>query len=196
MPDKALVLLDYQEALCGQGSLVQAPPLAAAAKERGVVALASKLLEAARKTGVRVIHVRLAFDPTYVLRTNRLARFDKYPSNSTMNVNSPEAAIVAPLQPTADEPVINKGCVDPFVGTPLQAVLAAEGITDVWAGGVATNVVVESFARHGSDLGLQIRIVEDMCASFADDLHEFSMTKIMPMFGRVTTTAEALEELA
>ena len=45
-----------------------------------------------------------------------------------MLADSPEAQIVAQLAPIDGEPVIDKGCVDPFVGTPLREVLAAEGI--------------------------------------------------------------------
>ena len=70
--------------------------------------------------------------------------------------DSPEAAIVAELAPVAGEPVFDKGCVDPFVGSPLLHVLHAEGIRDVIIGGVATNLVVESTARHASDAGLQV----------------------------------------
>ena len=126
--DTALLLLDYQVALAQEGDLCLAPPLAAQVRERDVVATASRVLAAARAAGVLVIHVRLAFDPTYRLRTNRLPRFEVYPANGRMLAGSPEAEIVAPLAPLDGEPVVDKGCVDPFVGTPLRDVLAAEGI--------------------------------------------------------------------
>ena len=82
--DTALLLLDYQVALAQEGDLCLAPPLAAQVRERDVVATASRVLAAARAAGVPVIHVRLAFDPTYRLRTNRLPRFEVYPSNGRM----------------------------------------------------------------------------------------------------------------
>jgi nicotinamidase-related amidase len=82
--------------------------------------------------------------------------------------------------------------VDPFVGTPLRSVLAAEGVDHVVLGGVATNLVVESAARHASDEGLQVTVVEDMCASFRPDFHSFSMQNMLPLFGTVTTSADLL----
>ena len=109
-----------------------------------------------------------------------------------MLADSPEAQIVAQLAPVEGEPVIDKGCVDPFVGTPLREVLAAEGITEVVLGGVATNLVVESAARHASDAGLQVTVVEDMCASFRADFHDFSVQNMLPLFGTVTTSADLL----
>jgi nicotinamidase-related amidase len=191
----ALLLLDYQVALCEEGPHLRMPPLAAQVAERGVLATAEKMLAAARTAGWLVVHVRLAFDPTYRLRTNRLARFDTYPDQRAMLADSPEAQIVAQLAPIEGEPVLDKGCVDPFVGTPLREVLAAEGITEVVLGGVATNLVVESAARHASDSGLQVSVVEDMCASFRPDFHDFSVQNMLPLFGTVTTSADVIGAL-
>ncbi len=192
-PDrKALLLLDYQVALCEEGPHLRMPPLAEQVRERGVLQTAEKVLEAARKAGWLVVHVRLAFDPTYVLRTNRLPRFDAYPEQRAMLADSPEAQIVKALAPTEGEPVVDKGCVDPFVGTPLLTALAAEGVNHVVLGGVATNLVVESAARHASDAGLQVTVVEDMCASFRADFHEFSVQNMLPLFGAVTGADELI----
>jgi nicotinamidase-related amidase len=194
-PRTALLMLDYQVALVSQGPLGRAAPLAAQVAERGVVAKAAAVLAAARAAGLFVVHVRLAFDETYLLRTNRLARFDVYPNDRAMLKGSPEAAIIDELAPAAGEPVFDKGCVDPFVGSPLLHVLHAEGIRDVIIGGIATNLVVESTARHGSDAGLQVTIVEDMCASFNPTAHDFSMANILPMFGTVAQSAEVIAQL-
>ncbi|TYC14726.1 cysteine hydrolase [Actinomadura syzygii] len=187
---KALLMLDYQVALCEEGPHLRMPPLAAQIAERGVLATAERVLTAARAAGTLVVHVRLAFDPSYKLRTNRLPRFDPYEGQRAMLADSPEAQIVKALAPQPGEPVIDKGCVDPFVGTPLREMLAAEGVTEVVLGGVATNLVVESAARHASDSGLQVTVVEDMCASFRPDFHEFSVTNMLPLFGSVAGSAE------
>ena len=190
--DTALLLLDYQVALAQEGDLCLAPPLAAQVRERDVVATASRVLAAARTAGVLVIHVRLAFDPTYQLRTNRLPRFEVYPTHGRMLAGSPEAQLIAPLAPRDGEPVVDKGCVDPFVGTPLRDVLAAERIAHVVLGGIATHLVVESAARHASDTGLQVSVVEDMCAAPDPALHEHAITRTLPLFGSVRTADEVI----
>lgn len=194
-PRTALLMLDYQVALCSQGPLGRAAPLAAQVAEREVVEKAQAVLAAARAAGLFIVHVRLAFDETYLLRTNRLARFDGYPNGRAMLRDSPEAAIIDELAPAPGEPVFDKGCVDPFVGSPLLHVLHAEGVRDIIIGGVATNLVVESSARHASDAGLQVTIVEDMCASFSPAAHDFSFANIMPMFGTVATSADTIARL-
>ncbi|ADU49645.1 cysteine hydrolase family protein [Intrasporangium calvum] len=191
-PTTVLLMLDYQVALAQEGDLCLAPPLAAQVRERNVLTTAKRVLEAARASDVPVFHVRLAFDPTYRLRTNRLKRFDAYPDNGKMLAGSGEAEFVADLAPVDGEPVVDKGCVNAFIGTPLRDVLAAEGITHVILGGIATHLVVESTARHASDCGLQVSIVEDMCAAPDPTVHEFAMTKTLPLFGTVTTADEVI----
>jgi nicotinamidase-related amidase len=192
---KALLMLDYQVALCEDGPYLRMPPLEAQVAERDVLGTAEKVLAAAREAGWLVVHVRLAFDPSYVLRTNRLPRFSPYADERAMLADSPEAQIVKVLAPVEGEPVVDKGCVDPFVGTPLLTVLHAEGVTELVLGGVATNLVVESAARHASDSGFQVTVVEDMCASFRPDFHEFSVQNMLPLFGTVTTSTELLGSL-
>ncbi|MGK5113211.1 cysteine hydrolase family protein [Geodermatophilus sp. CPCC 205506] len=194
-PDTALLLLDYQVALCEHGPLGRMPVLADQVAERKVVQTAAEVLAAARAAGLFVAHVRLAFDPTYALRTNRLPRFDAYPQGRAMLAGSPEAAIVADLAPIDGEPVVDKGCVDPFVGTPLLHVLHAEGIRTLVLGGVATNLVVESAARHAGDAGFQVVVVEDMCASFSPAAHEFAVTTTLPLFAAVRSAADVVGAL-
>ncbi|WP_166870710.1 cysteine hydrolase family protein [Salinibacterium sp. ZJ450] len=191
----ALLMLDYQVALCDPEAN-RAPALAAQVAERAVVPVAQAVLAAARDAELLIIHVRLAFDDTYLLRTNRLARFDSYPENRAMLRGSAEAAIIAQLAPEQGEPVLDKSCVDPFIGSPLLSVLHAEGIGEIIIGGVATNLVVESTARHASDSGLQVTIVEDMCASFSPAAHDFAMANILPMFGSVFSSAEVIGRLS
>ncbi|MER5179129.1 isochorismatase family cysteine hydrolase [Streptomyces sp. NPDC002896] len=192
----ALLMLDYQVALCEQGEHLRMPALAEQVAERGVLATAEKVLTAARDADAYVVHVRLAFDPSYELRTNRSARFDAYPRERAMLATAPGAQIVSPLAPLPAEPVLDKGGVGAFNGTPLLQMLLGAGVRHVVLGGVATNLVVESTARYAVDSGLQVTVVEDMCASFDPELHDIAMTRILPMFAAVRTADETIAELS
>ncbi|MGH8961306.1 MAG: cysteine hydrolase family protein, partial [Jatrophihabitantaceae bacterium] len=177
MSRTALLLLDYQVAMCDRGPHGLQPPLAAQVAERDVIARAAKTLDAARGAGLFVVHARLAFDPSYELRTNAADRFAAYRDKGAMLVGSPEARFVPELEPLPSEPIVTKGGVDPFIGTPLLELLLRNGISRVALAGVATNLVVESAARHAIDSGLQVVVLADLCASFAAELHEFAITK-------------------
>jgi nicotinamidase-related amidase len=192
----ALLLLDYQVAMCDPGPHGRQPALAAQVAERDVLARAAKALDAARAAGLFVVHVRLAFDESYQLRTNRSARFTAYRDSNAMLVGSPEAAFVPQVVPLPSEPVVTKGGVNPFIGTPLLEMLLGNGITRVVLAGVATNLVVETAARHAVDSGLAVVVLEDLCASFAADLHEFAVTRTLPLFAEVTGSDQFLASVA
>lgn len=191
----ALLMLDYQVALCERGEHMRMPALVEQVERRGVLAAAERTLTAARDAGLYVVHVRLAFDPSYELRTNRSARFDAYPRERAMLRDAPGARIVSALAPLPDEPVVDKGGVGAFAGTPLLEMLLGAGVRDVVLGGVATNLVVESTARTAVDSGLAVTVVEDMCASFDPALHDVAVGKILPMFGDVRASADVIAGL-
>jgi len=184
----ALILLDFQEALCGEPPLLRQAALAAQVAERGVITNTKMALDFARQSQMSVIHVRLAFDPSYELRTNRSARFEVYKNERAMLVGSPEAEFVAPLVPLQSEAIITKGGVDAFVGTPLHPMLSSRGISELFLAGIATNLVVESTARHATDLGFKVTVLEDCCASFQPELHTFAIEKLFPLFSTVSST--------
>lgn len=193
MSDTALLLLDYQVALCEAGPHCRQPALAAQIAERHVLERAAQALASARALSWPVVHVRLAFDASYELRTNRSARFDVYRNERAMSLDSPEAAFVDAVFPLESEPIVTKGGVDAFVGTPLHPMLSGRGIRNLVLAGVATNLVVESTGRHATDLGFSVTVLEDCCASFRPDLHTFAIDNIFPLFSTVTSSAEFFE---
>jgi nicotinamidase-related amidase len=195
MVSNALLLVDYQVALCEEGPHTRLPALAAQVRERDVIARAASALARARAAGVPVIHVRLAFEPSYQARTNRTPRWDSYPADRAMLLDSPAAQIVEPLAPLASEPVVVKGAVDPFIGTPLLEMLLGTGVRGIAVAGVATNLAVESAVRHAGDSGLAVTVLEDLCASFSPAAHEFSVGTILPMFGTVASSDRWLDSL-
>ena len=194
-PRAALLLVDYQVALCEEGEHTRLPALAAQVRERGVLAAAARVLDAARAAGVYVVHVRLAFDPTYEVRSNRTARWDAYPAERAMLLDSPASQIVAPLAPLDTEPVVVKASVDPFVGTALHNMLLGNGIRHLAVAGVATNLAVESAVRHAGDSGFAVTVVEDACASFSPAAHEFSVGTILPMFSTLSSADDYVASL-
>lgn len=191
----AVLLLDYQRGMCESGPVGRQPALAAQVEARGVIERAARVLSAARTSGTPVIHVRVAFDPSYELRTNRSARFDGYVKERAMLAGSPEAEFVDALAPLESEPVIDKGGVDAFVGTPLLANLVGRGLRHLVILGVATNLSVESTARHATDLGFEVSVAEDCCASFQEDLHDFAVERLFALFSTVTSSSDVIARL-
>lgn len=189
----ALLLCDFQVAICGPGGkLGGSSGLSAHTAERGVLGRVADCLAAARERGVPVLHARVAFDPGYTRRSNRSQRFSGMERNGLLQAGSEDAEFMPEAAPVAGEAVFDKGCVNPFIGTGLEQRLIALGIRRLFIGGVATNFVVESAARHAGDSGFQVTVVEDLCAAYNQEMHEFAIQKTLPLFADIASTPDFL----
>jgi nicotinamidase-related amidase len=101
-----------------------------------------------------------------------------------------------PVAPREGEFVVHKRSVSALVGTELERLLLIRDInTLVLAGGI-TNFAVEGTARHASDLGYRVVVLEDCTASINDQWQAFSIGQILPLIGEVATTADLQEAVS
>lgn len=185
-----LLLMDYQEAICHEDGAIGRTGLGSEVARRGVLAKAQQALARFRAEGRPVIHVRVALDDRYLRLTSASPGFAAIKQNRLLLESDPGTAICTEVAPLADELVVTKGGHGAFGGTNLAAKLHALRPTELVLGGVATNHVVESTARHAVDIGFPVVVLEDLCASFTDELHEFAITQILPRYATITTLAE------
>jgi nicotinamidase-related amidase len=186
----ALILIDLQHGLCLPGGVGSAG-LAEQVEQRGTLAAATALLEAFRRSGEPVFHIRLGFEPGFLNRTNRTARFDSHEEAGRFVLGSPDTEFAPAVAPGPGELVLTKGSVGAFTSTALAAQLAALKISEVYLAGVATHLAVESTAREGADRGLAVNVVADACAG-PPELHDWSLTKVLPAFATIIDVATAV----
>lgn len=77
-----------------------------------------------------------------------------------------------------------------FSYTNLDQILRAQNINQLFLTGVATNFVVDSTARYGSELGYDIFVIADCCASFTEEMHNFAINQILPHFGTIIKSTD------
>ena len=61
--------------------------------------------------------------------------------------------------------------------------------------GLWTNYVVEATARHGADMGYQVIVVRECCASNNEENHHFSLERILPTIATVAGLEDVLAAL-
>lgn len=181
--------MDYQNAVC-KGMA------AAEVDRRGNLKHAQRCLEAAREHQVPVIHVRVGFDPEHSVRTSKSKRFETFDAQGAMRLGSPDTEFCQEVAPIPGEPVVTKGCVNPFIGTALMELLVGRRVGELYLAGVATNMVVESALRHAADSGFSVKVIEDCCASFDSQMHEFAITKIFPVYGEICSSEDFVKAAA
>jgi len=191
----AVLLMDLQEAMCRPQGRVGAGGLADEIARRDVLGKAGALLSVLRRHRANVIHVRVGFDEEYSLMTSGSPRFALFAERGLMQNGSDEARICAEVAPAPGEPVITKGCVNSFVGTALMSLLHRKSVNHLVLAGVATNHVVEGTARFAADSGFNVTVLEDVCAGVCEEMHRFSVEKILPNYATVTRSRHLLDRL-
>lgn len=164
----------------------------AGVKETGMLDRMASLLSSARNTGAHIIHITASVREDFrdIPRDNPL--WINIRQQKAMIFGAEEAQIHESVAPTADELVLNKTCVDPFLTTNLGQALINADVNTLVLFGLWTNYVVEATARHASDMGYRVFIVSDCCASNDKENHDWAMQRILPTLSYITNTDEVL----
>ncbi len=110
----------------------------------------------------------------------------------------------ADVAPRQGEAIVMKDDVNAFLGTDLQARLEAAGIRRVVLCGMQTHMCLEAAARAAHDLGYQVVVVGDACATRdlkhadtvvpADQVHAATLATLERTYAWVVDTATALAQ--
>lgn len=189
----ALVLLDYQNYnVHPDGYWAKAAP-GSAERAAPAVARTVEVLSAARRAGFQVIHVQNAWregHPDVNPHTPWQADA-KSAGRSTEGTWGIE--IIDELKPGDGEWVVRKRAVSAFAGTELARLLQIHELSTIVIAGIITNFAAEGTARDASDRGYRVIVLTDCCESIDDEMHQFSITRILPFVGEVATAADFIE---
>jgi biuret amidohydrolase len=139
---------------------------------RQVTERVGRVLEAARRAGVRVFFTRHMTLPTELMGISQLRTWMSWQRKDRVEDvvspflrDSPGFQIVPALAPRASEAVFDKLSLSAFEGTPLEFALRDAQVSAFAIAGVATEVGVEPTVRHGADRGLIPVVVTDACGA-------------------------------
>jgi len=186
-PAKTAVLaMDFQN------GVVSTIPMA---QERNVVQKAKPVLEAARKSGVPVIHVILQFREGHPEVSPRNRMFGAMKQLGLFAAGKDETKIAEELGPESGDIIVSRQRVNDFYNSDLQAILSSMEIDTLVLMGIATNFVVESAARYAADADYRVIVLEDCCASMSVEAHDFAITNILGMIAEVSTSADFIDSV-
>lgn len=124
-----------------------------------------------------------------------------YSSNPTSLLHETNAgnAFKDIVMPVEGEPIIRKNVNSAFIGTDLQALLDAAGITTLIIVGLTTDHCVSTTTRMAGNLGYETFLVADATATFnkkgidgqnypAELIHETALASLNNEFATVVTT--------
>jgi len=182
-PDTALLVIDIQN-FYFEGGLV---PLTGSVEAGDQ---ARRVLEAFRAKRLPVIHVR------HVPKS--VAIVDGEPAD-------PQYRIRPVVAPAAGEKVVSKRYANSFRETDLLEHVQKSGIRKLVIVGMQTHMCVEAASRAATDLGFEVIVVHDACATRplefdgqnvpAAQVHAAALAAINGTYGRVISVDQLLKEL-
>jgi nicotinamidase-related amidase len=201
----ALVIIDMQRDFVQPGGFGEAlgndvTPLQA------VIGPCRKVLDAARRIGMMVIHTREGHapdladcPPSKIVRGRGEKRIgDPGPMGRILVRGEHGHDIVPELYPVAGEVVIDKPGKGAFFATHLDHVLHNRGIRSLIVCGVTTEVCVNTTVREANDRGFECVVLEDCVGSYFPEFQKAALAMIKAqggIFGWVSDSKRALAAL-
>jgi nicotinamidase-related amidase len=201
----ALLIIDMQRDFVMPGGFGEAlgndvTPLQA------TIAPTRRVLEAARKKRMLVIHTREGHrpdltdcPPTKLVRGRGKTRIgDAGPMGRILVRGETGHDIVPELYPVAGEPVIDKPGKGAFYATDLELILRDRGIKTLIVCGVTTEVCVNTSVREANDRGYECVVLSDCVGSYFPEFQKAALAMIKAqggIFGWVSDSRRALAAL-
>jgi nicotinamidase-related amidase len=190
----ALLALDFQnygihpEGYWAKHGEPDWPAIARPAAEQTV-----RVLEAARRLGLLVVHVGVAWRDESPDMNMTAPLFAAAPDRSVEGTW--ESEFYEPVRPAQGEIVVYKRSVSALAGTELDRLFRVKDVNTLVLTGVATHFAVEGTARDAVDRGYRVLVLEDCCASRMREVHDFSINVILRSLCHVTTADSFIRAL-
>jgi nicotinamidase-related amidase len=186
----AVVCVECQNGVLGPESVL--PALASDSSE--LVNSVSRLLNAARQFGARVVHATyegsLGGKPTGTARLWRALG----PATEHWAPGAPETSVVAELLAPSDVVLPRHHGLFPTLDSELLPVLKGFGVETVVLVGVSLNLAITHTAGHTTQAGFNLVVPRDAVGGTPADYAEQVLNNTIAVLGRLTTVDKLIAE--
>ncbi len=191
----ALIIQDMQNDVVMEGGAFAASGSPEHCKTQNAIGNAARLAEAARRSGIPVIHVWFVVEPGAPGVTMNAPLFEGLADAKALVRGSWGAAPAPGLEPQAGDHVVEKCRMSAWEGTRLETVLKALGRDVVIVTGAWTNMSIEHTARTGADKGYFMVVPEDACSTMNAEWHIASVNYALQNVAVVSDVNAVIEAI-
>ena len=189
----ALLMMECQEGIVGQGCKLGA--LADAVARHGTIAHIARVLAAARRARVPVVHCTISRRPDGGgAAANCLLLAATAKRGMGLVPGSPQHGVVKELAPVDGDYVVTRyHGLSPFHGTELDAILRNLGVKTVVATGVSVNLGILGLVLEAVNAGYQVTIPRDAVTGTPDEYVASVFEHTLRLLATITTTDQVVE---
>ncbi|MGX1129118.1 nicotinamidase-related amidase [Streptomyces glaucescens] len=195
-PATTVVLtVECQQGLLGPDSAL--PELARAARDSGALDHVARLVAAAHRSGVQVVHAVAERRPDG-RGSSRNARLFRAAERLPVRQLAGTAAVrvAAPIEVTGEDLVVRRlHGLSPLHGTELPGLLRNLGCRTLLVTGVSANVAIPNTVFDAVNLGHTVVVPTDAIAGVPDDYTPAMIRHTLALVATLTTTDEVLGRL-
>jgi gluconolactonase len=191
----ALIIQDLQNDVMIDGGAFADSGAPAHAKNQNVVENVKRLAEAARRSGMPVIHVHYIVEKGAPGLKQNAPLFQGVKAAGALVRGTWGAAPAAGLEPQAGDHVVEKMRMNGFYDTRLDILLRGLGAETIVITGAWTNMSIEHTARHGADAGYEVVVVSDGTSTTGDEWQHAALNYALTNVGRVASTDQVVGAL-
>lgn len=161
---KTLLLLDFINEIVHKDGKLSAKGYNEQCKKRNVY----KNIREAEGAADQVIHIGLGFEQDYSDKPVNSPLFKDVDKEGILKKDTWSTELVESVR--KPNKFVYKNRISPFVNPLVKNLL--KGSEEVYIGGVATDIVVQSTARDLHDLDFNTVVLEDCCAAASEEEHK------------------------
>ena len=169
--------------------------LATAVRDRDVLTNIARVLTAARAVQAPILYANKETRPGMPVGDAPIYRMSR--RTPILQEGTWGAAVHDELAPRPGDHLVRRVLsIDASYGSDLFDLLRALGRGTIIAMGVSTNFAVEGVVRGAVNRGYRVVVAEDGCASAPEDMHRFSIERILPLLATVSDSHQIAAALA
>ena len=187
--DSAFLVLHYQNGVAHPNG-VWGKNLFPQIEKNGSTGNTKKALEAARKKGMLVIYVNIAWRRGFPeLPENTCGLLREAKEKNECLRGSWGAQVIKELEPKENEIIVINFGSDSFEGTDLDMILRTKRINNIYVTGQCIEHVVATTIKRAVNMGYTATLLTDCTSGFEDQNYD-AMLNILPLYAELITSSD------